>query len=240
MKGVILAGGSGTRLHPITKVTSKQLLPVYNKPMIYYPLNTLLSAGIDEVLFIVAPEHAGDFVAFLGSGKDFNARFAFEVQDKPAGLAHGLSLAESFVGDDSCCMVLGDNIFEDDFSKDFSDFTSGAKIFVREVPDPERFGVVEMDKQGHVLSIEEKPKKPKSNLAQVGMYIYDEHVFELIKTMKPSNRGELEITDLNNLYLEKGTLTARTTKGEWIDTGTFESLYEASTFIRKKELKNKK
>lgn len=237
MKGVILAGGSGSRLNPITKVTSKQLLPIYNKPMIYYPLNTLLSAGITEVLFIVAPEHAGDFLNFLGSGRNFNAKFAFEVQDKPLGLAHGLSLAENFVGEDSCCLILGDNIFTEDFSKDIKTFKSGAKIYVKEVKDPERFGVVTMDEHNHVLSIVEKPKKPKSNLAQVGMYMYDEHVFELIKTMKPSKRGELEITDLNNLYLKQGTLTAKIMKGDWIDAGTFESLYQASTIIRNHELK---
>jgi len=237
MKGVILAGGSGSRLAPLTKVTSKQLLPIYNKPMIYYPMNTLLSAGINEILFIVAPEHAGDFVNFLGSGRNFKAHFAFEVQDKPLGLAHGLSLAESFVNGDSCCLILGDNIFTDDFRKDVKNFISGAKIFVKEVPDPERFGVVQMDENGHVLTLEEKPKKPKSNLAQVGMYMYDEHVFKLIKTMKPSQRGELEITDLNNLYLAKGSLTAQIMKGEWIDAGTFESLHQASALIRQRESK---
>lgn len=237
MKGIILAGGSGSRLHPITKVTSKQLLPIYNKPMIYYPMNTLLTAGIKDILFIVAPDHAGDFVNFLGSGKNFKAHFAFEVQDKPAGLAQGLSLAESFVNGDSCCLILGDNIFTDNFAEEVKDFVSGAKIFVKEVDDPERFGVVEMDENRHVLSLEEKPKKPKSNLAQVGMYMYDEHVFNLIRQLKPSSRGELEITDLNNLYLEKGALTAQEMKGDWIDAGTFESLHQAACLIRKQELK---
>jgi len=237
MKGVILAGGSGSRLAPLTKVTSKQLLPIYNKPMIYYPMNTLLSAGINEILFIVAPEHAGDFVNFLGSGRNFKAHFAFEVQDKPLGLAHGLSLAESFVNGDSCCLILGDNIFTDDFSKDVKNFVSGSKIYVKEVNDPERFGVVEMDENGHVLSLQEKPKKPKSNLAQVGMYMYDEHVFNMIRNLKPSKRGELEITDLNNLYLQKGSLVAEIMKGEWIDAGTFESLHQAASLIRKQELK---
>jgi glucose-1-phosphate thymidylyltransferase len=240
MKGVILAGGSGSRLSPLTQVTSKQLLPVYNAPMIYYPMKTLLNAGIKDILFVVAPEHAGDFVNFLGSGRKFGAHFAFEVQDKPMGLAHGLSLAEDFVNGDSCCMILGDNIFTDDFKKDVKEFVSGAKIFVKKVGDAERFGVVEMDKEGHVLSIEEKPKKPKSNLAQVGMYMYDEHVFSMIKKLKPSHRGEYEITDLNNLYLQKGTLTAKIMKGEWIDAGTFESLYKASGIIRERELKQKK
>lgn len=236
MKGIILAGGSGSRLAPLTQVTSKQLLPVYNAPMIYYPMKTLLNAGITDILFVVAPDHAGDFVNFLGSGRKFGAHFAFEVQDKPMGLAHGLSLAEDFVSGDSCCMILGDNIFTDDFKKDAKEFVSGAKIFVKKVPDAERFGVVAMDKEGHVLSIEEKPKKPKSNLAQVGMYMYDEHVFSLIKKLKPSHRGEYEITDLNNLYLKKGALTAKIMKGEWIDAGTFESLYKATGIIRDREL----
>ncbi|MFH0818681.1 MAG: sugar phosphate nucleotidyltransferase [Patescibacteria group bacterium] len=240
MKGIILAGGSGSRLAPLTKVTSKQLLPIYNKPMIYYPLNTLLEAGINEILFIVAPEHAGDYVNFLGSGREFNARFSFEVQDKPLGLAHGLSLAENFVNGETCCMILGDNIFlGHDFKKDVSGFTSGAKIYVKEVPDPERFGVAEFDAEGHVISIEEKPKNPKTNFAQVGMYMYDEPVFDLIKTMKPSDRGELEITDLNNIYLNKGVLTAEIMTGNWIDAGTFESLHKAAILIRERELNEK-
>lgn len=233
MKGIILAGGSGTRLNPLTRVTSKQLLPIYDQPMIYYPLQTLLTGGIKEVLIITAPDHAGDFLNFLGSGRQFNAKFTYEIQDEPAGLAQGLSLAETFVGDDSCVMVLGDNIYDHDFTKEFTGFTSGAKIFVKEVPDPKRFGVVEMDSNGHVLSIEEKPEQPKSNLAQTGMYMYDEHVFDLIRTLKPSVRGELEITDLNNVYLERGALSAGVIDGEWIDAGTFESLFEATELRRK-------
>jgi len=239
MKGIILAGGSGSRLSPLTRVTSKQLLPIYDQPMIYYPLKTMLDGGIREVLIITAPEHAGDFLNFLGSGNSFKARFTYEIQDKPAGLAQGLSLAETFVGGDSCMMVLGDNIFEHDFSDDIKNFTSGAKIYVKEVPDAERFGVVELDENNHVLSIEEKPAKPKSNLAQTGAYMYDEHVFDLIRQLNPSSRGELEITDLNNVYLEKGTLTAGHINGEWIDAGTFESLFRAAE-IRRKQLIGKK
>lgn len=233
MKGIILAGGSGTRLSPLTRVTSKQLLPIYDQPMIYYPLQTLLEGGIKEVLLITGPEHAGDFLNFMGSGKDFGARFTYEIQDKPAGIAQGLSLAETFVGEDSCMMILGDNIFEQNFMKDINNFTSGARIFVKQVPDAERFGVVELDNNDHVLSIEEKPAHPKSDLAQTGIYMYDEHVFDLIRQLKPSQRGELEITDLNNLYLEKGVLTASRITGEWIDTGTFESLFRAAQLRRR-------
>lgn len=238
MKGIILAGGSGTRLSPLTRVTSKQLLPIYDQPMIYYPLQTLLQAGIKEVLIITAPEHAGDFLNFLGSGRDFNAKFTYEIQDQPSGLAQGLSLAETFIGEDKCMMILGDNIFEYNFTEDAKEFTSGAKIFVKEVPDAARFGVVELDDNHHVLGIEEKPEKPKTNFAQTGVYMYDENVFDLIRQLKPSHRGELEITDLNNLYLEHGILTAKIIDGEWIDTGTFESLFKATEFRRNFMLKN--
>lgn len=238
MKGIILAGGSGTRLNPLTRVTSKQLLPIYDQPMIYYPLQTLLEGGIEEVLIITAPAHAGDFLNFLGSGKEFNAKFTYEIQDAPAGLAQGLSLAETFVGDDSCVMVLGDNIYEHNFRKEINDFTSGARIFVKAVPDPERFGVVEMDENGQVLSIEEKPKKPKSNLAQTGMYMYDEHVFDLIRELEPSERGEFEITDLNNVYLKREALAVSVIEGEWIDAGTFESLFHATQLRRQQILKD--
>ena len=239
MKGIILAGGSGTRLQPMTRITSKQLLPIYDRPMIYFPLYTLLDAGIKDILIIAAPDHAGDYLKLLGSGKEFDAHFAYEIQDEPAGLAQGLSLAETFVGDDNCVMMLGDNIFDYNFTKDIQDFSSGAKIFVREVDDPERFGVVELDDNNHVISIEEKPAKPKSNLAQTGIYLYDEHVFDMIRTIKPSERGELEITDLNNKYLEKGVLSASVVDGTWMDAGTIESLYEATVFRRNQVLNEK-
>ena len=236
MKGIILAGGSGSRLSPLTKVTSKQLLPVYNQPMIYFPLQTLLRAGIKDILIIVAPDHSGDFVNLLGSGKQFGARFAYEVQDKPEGLAHAFLIGADFIGKDSCAMILGDNIFTHDFSPSIKFFKKGAKIFVKQVPDAQRFGVVEFDEKGKVISIEEKPKNPKSNYAQVGFYIFDKHVVEYAKTLKRSKRGEYEIVDLANIYFKKGQLQAEILSGEWIDAGTFESLYKATTIVRENDL----
>lgn len=235
MKGIILAGGEGTRLSPLTKITSKQLLPVYDQPMIYYPLNTLLKAGIRDILFIVSPDHAGDFVELLGSGSNFNARFTFEVQEKPEGIAQALLLGEDFIDNEKVALILGDNIFMDDLSAPIETFESGAKIFLKEVPDPERFGVVEIDDQKNVLSIEEKPTKPKSNYAQTGLYLYDDKAVQLAKTLKPSARGEYEITDLNNLYLQKGELKAEIVQKEWIDAGTFESLHQAACLIKAKK-----
>lgn len=234
MKGVILAGGSGTRLKPLTKVTSKQLLPVYDHPMVYYPLQTLLKAGVNDILVITAAEHAGDYLKYLGSGREFGARFTYEIQEEPKGLAQALGMAEHFADGQSVTMILGDNIFEEDYSKTIRAFKKGAMIFVKEVPDPERFGVVELDKNGTVRSIQEKPKKPKSHYAQTGLYVYDSTVFDRIKKQKPSSRGELEITDLNNAYLRDGLLSAAVVKGEWIDAGTFDSLLRASNFIAKK------
>lgn len=236
MKGVILAGGKGTRLAPLTRVTSKQLLHVYDRPLVFYPLELLLKAGIKEVCFVVAPDHAGDFLSYLGSGKDFGVRFSYEIQDEPAGLAHGLSLAESFADKESIAFILGDNIFEDDLSQEITNFSGdGAKVFAKEVPDPERFGVVEFDKDMNVISIEEKPKNPKSNYGQPGFYLYDNTVFERIKTLKPSPRGELEITDLNNTYLQDKKLKVGIINGRWIDAGTFDSLLEANIFVAKKK-----
>jgi len=236
MKGIILAGGSGSRLYPCTKVTSKQLLPIYNKPMIYYPLETLLKAGIKEILIIVAPEHAGDFVNLLGSGKDFGARFLYEVQDKPEGLAQAFLIGESFIDEDHVTMILGDNLFEDDLSQAIQSFKGGARVFAKEVEDPERFGVVELDPAGKVLSIEEKPKVPKSKYAVTGIYTFDSSVISKAKTLKPSTRGELEITDLVRMYMEEKRLDVELVKGAWIDTGTFESMFEATQFVRNKEL----
>lgn len=236
MKGVILAGGKGTRLAPLTKVTSKQLLHVYDRPLIYYPLEILLKAGIKEVCFVVAPEHAGDYLAYLGSGKDFGARFSYEIQDEPAGLAHGLLLTENFADKEPIAFILGDNIFEDDLSEEIKSFSGeGAKIFAKEVPDPDRFGVVEFDKDLNVISIEEKPKNPKSNFGQPGFYIYDTTVYDKIHTLKPSVRGEYEITDLNNIYLKEGKLKVGIIKGRWIDAGTFDSLLEANIFMAKRK-----
>ncbi len=239
MKGIILAGGSGTRLRPLTRVTSKQLLAVYSKPMIFYPLETLLTAGIRDILIIIAPDHAGDFLKLLGSGKDFGCRFTYEIQDKPEGLAHAFMVGKNFIGSNSVTMALGDNLFEDDFSSSISSFQSGARVFAKRVSDPERFGVVEFDENQRVLSIEEKPEHPKSDYAVTGLYIYDNSVLSKVRELAPSARGELEITDLNNLYLKAGSLDVAKVHGRWFDTGTFESLYEATQFAREKELAHK-
>ncbi|MEN8253346.1 MAG: sugar phosphate nucleotidyltransferase [Patescibacteria group bacterium] len=236
MKGIVLAGGSGTRLRPLTKVTSKQLLPVYNKPMIYYPLETLIKAGIEEILIIIAPDRAGDFLNLLGSGKEFGCRFTYEIQDKPEGIAQAFMIGENFISDDSVTLVLGDNVFEEDFVKNISDFKSGGRVFAKKVHDPERFGVVAFDENKKATSIEEKPEKPKSNYAVTGLYVYDNTVLEKTKNLKPSARGELEITDINNLYLNEGKLDVAFVEGSWFDCGTFESLNEASQLMRLKEI----
>ncbi len=228
MKGVILAGGTGSRLFPSTRVTNKHLLPVYNRPMITYPIETLKNSGVRDILVITSSQNASDFLRFLGSGKDFGVNFTYKVQDGAGGIAQALSLAEGFAAGDSVAVILGDNIFEDDFSEQTLTFRNGAHIFLKPVDDPERFGVVELDSNGLVQSITEKPMLPKSNLAQAGMYIYDAEVFDIIRTLKPSDRGELEITDVNQVYLEKGALKASKLKGMWIDAGTHESLLEAS------------
>lgn len=238
MRGIILSGGSATRLRPCTKVTSKQLLPVYNRPMIYYPLNTLVKAGIKEILIIVAPERAGDYLNLLGSGRQFGIKLTYEVQDKPRGLAESFIIGENFVDDDNVTMILGDNIFEDDFTKDIKNFKGGAKIFAKQVPDPERFGVVEINDQMQALSIEEKPIQPKSNLAITGLYIYDHRVIEVAKQVQPSARGELEIVDLHNWYLQRNELEVAMVDGEWVDAGTFDSLLNAQT-LAKERLQNK-
>lgn len=240
MKGIILAGGSGTRLRPLTKVTSKQLLPVYDQPMIYYPLNTLLDAGIKDILIIVAPDHAGDFLKLLGSGKEFGCKFTYEIQDKPEGIAQAFIVGQNFIGNDSATLILGDNIYEDTFKDAITSFKGGGRIFIKDVKDPQRFGVVEFDEKNQAISIEEKPKVPKSKYAVTGMYIYDNTVIEKVKSLKPSGRGELEITDLNNLYLNEKSLDVAFVNGQWFDTGTFESLHEAIVFIRDRELAKKK
>lgn len=236
MKGIILAGGAGTRLQPLTKITSKQLLPVYNKPMIFYPLETLLQAGIREILIIIAPENAGDFLTLLGSGKEYGCDFTYEIQDRPEGLAQAFMIGEQFIGNDDVTMILGDNIFEDDFSDAIQGFKSGATVFAKEVSDPERFGVVEFDQDQKVISIEEKPANPQSNYCVTGMYIYDNSVVERVKKLEPSARGEYEITDLNNMYLQDNQLQVSFVEGRWYDTGTFESLFEATQVAREKEL----
>lgn len=237
MKGIILAGGRATRLRPLTKITSKQLLPVYNKPMIFYPIETLVKAGIEDILIIIAPEYAGHFLNLLGSGRDFGARFTYEIQEEPRGLADAFRVGENFIGDDHVALALGDNIFDYDFSHDIKDFTSGAITFVKEVHDPQRYGVVEFNTDMKVLSIEEKPQNPKSNFASVGFYVYDNNVVKIAKELQPSDRGEIEINgspSVNNTYLERGELKVKIIDGIWEDAGTFESLLRANIYWAKK------
>lgn len=236
MKGIILAGGTGTRLRPLTLVTSKQLLPIYDKPMVFYPLQTLLNAGIKEILIIVAPERAGDFLHVLGSGKEWGAKFTYEIQDKPAGLADAFRIGADFIDDGSVTMILGDNLFlgkDEEVSDAITTFTSGGRVFAREVPDARPFGVVEFDAKGKVLSIEEKPAQPKSNFALIGLYIFDHQVVEIAKNLVPSARGEIEITDIHKAYLERGQLDVRMYTGEWLDTGTPSSLLKAGILVAK-------
>ena len=235
MKGIVLAGGKATRLRPLTKVTSKQLLPVYNKPMVYYPINTLIQSGIKNILIIVSPEFAGHYMNLLGSGRDFGAKFSYEIQDEPRGLADAFIVGENFVGKDKVTMILGDNIFEHNFSKQIASFKSGGMVFAKKVDDPQRFGVVAFDKNMKAISIEEKPKKPKSNFAVVGIYTYDNRVIKYAKNLKPSARGEIEITDINNIYLKRKELQVNVIEGMWEDAGTFDSLLRASNLMAEKE-----
>lgn len=240
MKGIILAGGSGTRLYPLTKVTSKQLLPVYDKPMVFYPLSTLMQAGIKEILIISTPTDLPNFERLLGDGSQFGIKLEYCVQQSPDGLAQAFLLGEEFIGNDPCAMVLGDNIF---YGNHFDEYLSRAMknaecgkatIFGYHVNDPQRFGIVEFDRHGKVLSVEEKPQKPKSNYCITGLYFYDKRVVEFAKKVKPSKRGELEITDLNRLYLEQGDLNVELLGSgfAWLDTGTMDSLLEASEFVQ--------
>lgn len=241
MKGIILAGGSGTRLYPLTKVTSKQLLPVYDKPMIYYPLSVLMKAGIRDILIISTPEDTPRFESLLGTGKQFGVNLSYAVQPSPDGLAQAFIIGEDFIGDDTVAMVLGDNIFAGNgitkrlkTAVQNAEVGKGATIFGYYVDDPERFGVVEFDRNGRVISIEEKPEKPKSNYCVTGLYFYDNRAVEFAKSLKPSKRGELEITDLNRTYLERGQLNVELL-GQgftWLDTGTHESLVDATNFVK--------
>lgn len=237
MKGIILAGGTGTRLLPLTAITSKQLLPVYDRPMIFYPLDTLIKAGIKDILIIVAPEHSGNFLNLLGSMfRKFGINLSFVVQKSPRGLAEAYLLAEDFLDGESSTLILGDNIFEDDFTEAIQTFEKGGRIFAKEVTDPKRFGVVEFGDDNKVLSIEEKPEQPKSNYVIPGVYIFDSRAVEIAKGLAPSNRGEIEITDVQRSYLEKQELDVRVITGAWFDMGTHESLFEAASFAREKKL----
>lgn len=241
MKGIILAGGSGTRLYPLTMVTSKQLLPIYDKPMIYYPMSVLMNAGIRDILIISTPHDIGRFEELLGDGHQFGVSLSYEVQPSPDGLAQAFIIGEKFIGDDSVAMVLGDNIFAGHGLKkrlkaavDNAKSGRGATVFGYYVDDPERFGIVEFNHEGKAVSIEEKPEYPKSNYCVTGLYFYDNYVVEYAKNLKPSKRGELEITDLNRIYLEKGSLNVELL-GQgftWLDTGTHESLVEATNFVK--------
>ncbi len=234
MKGIILAGGLGTRLYPLTKVTNKHLLPVYDSPMIYYPLRALINSGITDILIVTGGNSAGDFLKLLGNGKDFGLKHInYTYQEGEGGIAEALGLAEFFAAGDRVCVVLGDNIIEKNICRAVEAFEQqrdGAKILLKEVPDPQRFGVPVFDGD-RVIGVEEKPKRPRSKYAVTGIYMYDHTVFDIIKTLKPSDRGELEITDVNNVYIERGNMTWEVLDGWWTDAGTFESLLSASRLV---------
>lgn len=238
MKGVVLAGGTGSRLYPLTKVTNKHLLPVYNKPMIYYPIETLTNAGIEDILIVSGKGHAGHFLELLGDGRDHDAQFHYAVQEEPGGIAQALALAEKFAAGDSITVILGDNILEDDISSAVEAFAKqggGARIYLKEVQNPSSYGVAEINDAGKVIGIEEKPTEPKSNWAVVGVYMYDSTVFDVISTLKPSERGELEVTDLNNHYIKRGEMFADYLEGWWGDGGeSFVSYMEACMLVARK------
>ena len=235
LKGVILAGGTGTRLKPLTKVTNKHLLPIGRKPMIYYPIEKLTSIGLEEILIVTGIEHMGDVVSLLGSGKDFGCRFTYKVQDEAGGIAQALALAENFANQCNIVVILGDNIFKDNlksYADKFNNQQTGARLLLKKVDDPKRFGVAEIEGD-RIISINEKPEKPKSNYAVTGIYFFDASVFDIIRTLKPSARGELEITDVNNAYIAKKQLTYDILEGWWTDAGTFESLIRANELVEK-------
>ncbi|OGN09738.1 MAG: spore coat protein [Candidatus Yanofskybacteria bacterium RIFCSPHIGHO2_02_FULL_41_11] len=235
MKGVVLAGGKGTRLWPVTKVAGKHFLPVGDKPIIYYPILTLQKAGVKDILIVCGPEHTEQYVRLLGSGEEFGVNLYYTIQVEPVGIAHGLGLAKSFSDGKKIALILGDNIFGDEFSKTFADFDKkdqGAAVVLKKVPDPQRFGVAKF-KGPKVSCIVEKPRRPPSNWAVTGLYLYDNRVFDVIKNLKPSNRGEYEITDVNNYYINKNTMDFIKVKKFWVDAGTFDSLHQANILVRK-------
>ncbi len=238
MKGIILAGGSGSRLYPITKSINKQLLPIYDKPMIYYPLSVLMLSNIREILIISTPNDIEQFKALLGDGSDWGLNFSYKIQDKPRGLAEAFIIGEEFIGDDNVCLILGDNIFYGHgftpLLQNAANLKKGAKVFGYQVKDPQRYGVVEFDRDLKVISVEEKPKNPKSNFAITGLYFYDNDVIDIAKEVKPSNRGELEITSINEVYLQRGELSVELLgRGfAWLDTGTHDSLIDAGVFVQ--------
>lgn len=245
MKAVILAGGSGTRLHPLTLVTNKHLLPIYDKPVIYYAIEKLVDAGITKIMVVTSPHHIDAFVKLLGSGQHFvpkqttakQIQIVYGIQNEPNGIAYGLFIAEDYVGDDNCVLFLGDNVILDDIAPAIKKFKKGATVFLKKVSDPKRFGVAEVDKKGTILSLEEKPAKPKSNLAVAGLYIYDNTVFKKIRKIPKSDRGEYEITSVNSLYLEEKSLRSHMLRGEWFDIGTIDSLHKATQFMKKRAKK---
>ena len=241
MKGVILAGGNGTRLRPLTLVTNKHLLPVYNKPVIYYAIEKLVGAGVDRIMLVTSPKQVDDFVNLLGSGQNFVSKktgkqiqIVYGIQNRPSGIADGLYIAKDYVGTDNCVLYLGDNILEDDISTHINNFKGGALVFLKEVKDPERFGIAAVDEKDRVLEIVEKPTRPKSNLAVVGVYVYDNTVFDKMAKQPTSERGEYEITYINNKYIKEGTLQSVRLKKEWFDVGSVDALLEANNFMKKK------
>ncbi|MCX5807396.1 MAG: sugar phosphate nucleotidyltransferase [Proteobacteria bacterium] len=242
MKGIILAGGLGTRLQPLTRITNKHLLPIYGKPMIYYPIETLIQAGITDIMIVTGGNNAGDFLKLLGNGMDFGLKHInYTYQEGEGGIAAALSLAEYFADKQKVCVILGDNIIEKNIIKAVMDFKAqkaGAKILLKEVPDPERFGVAQIE-NNKLINIVEKPRQPKSNLAVIGIYMYDARVFDIVKTLKPSDRGELEITDVNNAYVKENKMTWEMLKGWWTDAGTFESLLRANILVSQTGTNNK-
>ena len=238
MKGVIIAGGLGSRLYPLTYATNKHLLPVYDRPMVFYPIQTLVNAGVKEILMVVGGPYAGHFVRVLKNGKELGIKhLEFAYQENEGGIAEALSLAEDFSDSDPVCVILGDNCTDADIGREVMDFTEGALIFIKKVPNPEKFGVPRFNRKRKIISIHEKPRKPASNYAVSGLYVYDSTVFSKIKKLKPSGRGELEITDVNNAYIKEGTLNHSVLKGYWRDAGSFDTLLEANKYWASKALK---